>query len=112
METIWSKKSDDILRVGCFLGSVGVRNWALTKEQSLIALNNFEDEGIAILGGDVYEMGSEGLQPNYDSWYCERKENEKMSLYLSRSILKARNYIVNYKSKRKTECFFVIVPES
>jgi len=109
MDTIWSKESDAILIVGRFLENIGVRNWALTKEQALIALDQFEAEGIAVLGGDVYETQEEGLQSNYDNWYCNRKENESKSEFVSRSVAKARDYINNYKLNRTV--FFAIVPE-
>jgi len=112
MDTIWSKESDAILKVGRTLENVGVRNWALTKKQTLMALDQFEAEGIAILGGDVYEMQKEGLQSNYDNWYCNRKENESKSAFVSRSIAKARDFVTNYKLNRDVECFFAIVPKS
>jgi len=112
MDTIWSKDSDAILRVGRSLEDIGVRNWALTKEQTLTALDQFEAEGIAILGGDVYEVQRECLQSNYDNWYCDREENESKSAFVSRSIAKARDYVTTYKLKRGAECFFAIVPDS
>lgn len=112
MDTIWSKESDAILRVGRSLEDIGVRNWALTREQTLIALDQFGAEGIAILGGDVYEIQREGLQLNYDNWYCDRKDSESESSFVYRSIAKAREYITNYKLDQDKECFFAIVPES
>lgn len=112
MDTIWSKESDAILKVGRSLEDVGVCNWALTKEEALMALDRLETEGIAILGGDVYEMQRESLQSNYDNWYCDREENESKSAFVSRSIAKAREYIINYNLNRDKEYFFAIVPES
>ena len=75
-----------------------------------MALDQFENEGIAVLGGDVYEMQKECLQSNYDNWYCDRKGNEPKSAFVSRSIAKARDYVTNYKLNRDTEYFFAMVP--
>lgn len=111
MDTIWSKESDAILKVGRSLEDVGVYNWALTKAEALMALDRLEAEGIAILGGDVYEMQIDSLQSNYDNWYCDREENESKLAFVSRSIAKAREYVTNYKSSRDAEYYFAIVPE-
>ncbi|MDA8403269.1 MAG: Imm40 family immunity protein [Desulfobacteraceae bacterium] len=107
MDVIWAEKIDQILSVGRTLENVGVRNWALTREQVLIALVQLEAEGIAILGGDVYEMQRGLLQPNYDNWYCNRKQDELKSIFVSRSIANARDYIANY---RNAGCLFAIIP--
>ncbi len=112
METIWSKKSDEILKIGLSLEEIGVRNWALNREQASIALDQFEDEGIAILGGDVYEIQRESLRMNYDNWYCDRKKGESDGDFVHRSIAQARKYIFSYGLSRDIECFFAIVPES
>ncbi|SFL95217.1 Immunity protein 40 [Desulfomicrobium norvegicum] len=77
-----------------------------------MALDQLETEGIAILGGDVYEMQRENLQSNYDNWYCDRGENESKSAFVSRSIAKAREYVSNYKLNRDAEYYFAIVPKS
>lgn len=111
MNTIWSKESDAILKVGRSLEDVGVCNWALTKEQTLMALDRLEAEGIAVYGGDVYEMHRKCLQSNYDNWYCDREDNESKSAFISRSIAKARDYVTNYKLNRNVEFYFAIVPE-
>lgn len=111
METIWSKKSDNILKVGFPLNDIGVLNWALTREQALSALDQFEVEGIPILGGDVYEMQGKVFQPNYNNWFCDREKNESKLDFVTRSITKARDYINSYKFNRDTKNFFSIVPE-
>ncbi|SFJ07622.1 Immunity protein 40 [Desulfomicrobium apsheronum] len=111
MDTIWSKESDAILKVGRSLEDVGVYNWALTKTEALMALDRLEAEGIAILGGDVYVMQIDSLQSNYDNWYCDRDENESTLAFVSRSIAKAREYVTNYKLSRDAEYYFAIVPE-
>ena len=111
MDTIWSQKSDAILKVGRSLEDIGIRNWALTLEQALIALDQFEVEGIAILGGDVYELQEGALQSNYDNWHCDKRPNESKSDFMARSIARARAYITNYKGNQGVQYFFAIVPE-
>jgi len=112
MNTIWTKESDTILSVGASLEDVGIRNWALTQEQALIALDQFEAKGIAILGGDVYEIQKGRLQANYDNWYYDRKYSESKMDFISRSVAKARAYISNYNLNQDAKYFFGIVPDS
>ncbi len=112
METIWSNKVDEILKVGLSLDNVGVRNWALTKGQALDALKQFLAIEIPVLGGDVYESIDGIIQSNYDSWYCDPLPEETKSAFVRRSIEKAKAYIEEYKSKQIDKIFFVLVPNT
>lgn len=110
METTWSTIADSILSTGRTLSAIGVRNWALTKEQSLIALDLLAAEGIAILGGDVYEVVNDLVQPSYDNWYCDRLPGESADVFVERSLGKARSYIANYEDTGR-DILFAIVPQ-
>jgi len=110
METIWSITADSILSTGRALMAIGVHNWALTKEQALIAADLLAAEGIAILGGDVYEVVCDVIQPTYDNWYCERLSGESEATFVERCLLKTRSYIAGYEAKGRT-ILFAIVPQ-
>ena len=110
MKCIWSEQVDSILSVGHSLTALGVNNWALSKELSFLALEQFLFLGIAILGGDVCEMKDGIIQYNYDSWHCELNEEESDEDFLKRSIAKTREYITIYNSLHSDDVFFVIVP--
>jgi hypothetical protein len=109
MEIVWSKKIDEILKIGQPLDNVGVHNWALTKIQALNVIDQFLDYNVAILGGDVYENIDGIIQSNYDSWFCDPLPGETGDDFTQRSIKVARTYIGEYKLKGD-KIFFVIVP--
>lgn len=105
----WSEDVKAILSCGISLLKSGISNWALTENQSIHALNEFEKLNIPVLGGDVYEMIEGNLTSNYDNWYCNRNENEELNDFVTRSIIHAREYINNYTNPSGRETFFVFV---
>ncbi|WP_170305784.1 Imm40 family immunity protein [Pseudoduganella ginsengisoli] len=111
MENIWSSKIDAILSVGHSLERIGVRNWALEREAALKALQQLSAIGVAILGGDVYVVQGENIEPNYDNWYCNREAEENEADFVARSVAKAQRYIVNYLTSANN-VLFAIVPNT
>lgn len=111
MDTIWSRKADEILKIGHPLNKVGVRNWALTKSDALAALEQFLRCHIPILGGDVYEEINGTIQSNYDSWHCDALPGETKNDFLIRSITKAKTYIEEYRATPSDRVFFAFVPD-
>jgi hypothetical protein len=110
MENVWSSGVDPILSVGRSLEDVGVRNWALSREDALAALTKLTEIGIAVLGGDVYSVNGKFVESNYDNWYCNCNELESNSDFVERSIGVARNYIVNYHAPDGA-VLFAMVPD-
>lgn len=110
MKTIWSKEIDEVLKVGQFLDNVGVKNWALTKNQALKALDQFLVLGVSVLGGDVYEEKEGIIQSNYDNWHCDLLSGESKADFLESSFKKSKAYIETYKAKDSSKTFFVLVP--
>ncbi len=107
---IWTDKIDQILEVGKPLFENGIKNWALKKEDALIAIEKINLLDIAILGGDVYKLSGNSLEPNYDNWYSDKMPGESSSDFIKRSYLKSREYIEGYQSNATNEIFFAIVP--
>ncbi|MHC8393465.1 Imm40 family immunity protein [Pseudomonas sp. LB3P93] len=96
MNTIWSEQIDPILNCGVSLEHLGVRNWALGRDEALRAVYELEAFGISILGGDVYQLVGETAEQTYDSWYCDQGSDESDSDFLKRSSDKAASYIFRY----------------
>ncbi len=71
MSVIWSEKIDSILNSGVSLACVGVKNWALERDDALRAICELKALGVPILGGDVYQLVGEVIEQSYDNWYCE-----------------------------------------
>ena len=110
MTLFWSKEADAILSIGLSLEYCGVKNWALTRQQALLALERLEKYGIAVLGGDVYSVADNSIEPNYDNWYCDREGGESATAFVTRSIAKAKIYVSGYAAS-DAAVIFAIVPE-
>jgi hypothetical protein len=108
MSVIWSEQIDPILSCGVSLEHLGVRNWALGRDDALRAIYELEAFGIAILGGDVYQLVGETAEQTYDSWYCDQGPDEPDSVFIKRSSDKAKNYIFSYLLQ---EGLFALVPK-
>lgn len=107
MGHVWSEQVDAILAAGRNLDGIGVRNWALAREDALLALERLREIGVAVLGGDVYVVSGKAVVPSYDNWHCDQDAGEVAADFLSRSIDSARSYISSYGS---AEAMFAIVP--
>jgi len=108
MRFVWSENIDPVLSRGIFLDDLGVRNWALSREDALHAIYEFEAIGVAILGGDVYQFVGEKAEQTYDSWYCDQGLGESDFEFLKRSLDVAKSYINNYLVPGR---LFALVPQ-
>lgn len=108
---VWSTKVDEILSKGISLEPIGVKNWALSRQDALEALNQFLILQIPVLGGDVCELTKGNPEYNYDNWYCDRIPGESDLAFVNRSINKAKDYIISYNMEYRDKIFFALVPE-
>ncbi len=111
MTIIWTENIDAILSRGVSLESIRVNNWALTRQQALDVLDKFTALGIAVLGGDVYNIKDEVIKASYDNWYCNPLVNESKDVFIQRSLVYARNYICGYSDSEADTVRFVLVPK-
>ena len=110
-DVIWSYSIDKILGSGLSLESLGIKNWALSRQKVLQVLEQFRELQVPILGGDVYRLVNGALRSNYDNWYCDELPNEFFSDFVIRSIDKAKQYIESYNIKKGDDIFFTLVPK-
>jgi hypothetical protein len=103
------KQIDELLKEGYPLQGIGINNWAFSKKDAMEILNRFEELKVSILGGDVYELTNNIVQPNYDNWYFNRLSNETDIEFLKRSIKRAKDYITNYIVRDPSQIFFAFV---
>lgn len=101
----WSPKVDRILSVGVWLGPHH-RNWALTREQALNAINQLRDADVLVLGGDVLTGSHESYSHTYDNWYFEPSVVIDSNV-VAASALKASTYVMKYP---RDDVYFVLVP--
>ena len=110
-DVICSYSIDKILVSGLSLESLGIKNWALSRQKVLQVLEQFRELQVPILGGDVYRLVNGALRSNYDNWYCDELPNEFLSDFVIRSIDKAKQYIESYNIKKGDDIFFTLVPK-
>ena len=110
MNIIWSPAVDLILSKGLSLKEIGINNWALTKDQALKAIDHLALEDISILGGDVLRVDDGIIEHTLDNWHCDHLAGEEIKAFVQRSLLKARDYITNYKIHTGEDVLFSIVP--
>jgi hypothetical protein len=109
MTYVWSADIDSILSVGCYLAPHGIKNWALRKEDALLAISSLADLGIPVMGGDVYIMSGDGLKSSYDNWHINRRSEETDDEYLKRSIFLSLDYLYSCEAA-SGDALFAIVP--
>lgn len=75
----------------------GINDFAWKKEDAQVFINSIMKDQIGILGGDVYKLTQNQLEPLYDNWSCEILENESQEEYYLRSKTESLTYIENYR---------------
>ncbi|MFJ5299598.1 Imm40 family immunity protein [Pseudomonas sp. NPDC088368] len=108
MSFIWSLQIDSILSCGVYLGRLGIKNWALERNDAIRIIDEFEALGIPVLGGDVYQLVGEIAEQTYDSWYCDQQTGELDAVFFARSLDRARKYIHDCSV---SGALFVFVPK-
>ena len=108
---VLSEKVKSVLSCGLALHKIGICNWALTHEQALLAFDTLRNGNAAVLGGDVYEAIDGEAEPNYDNWFCDRKDDEKLNDYVERSIKHAHSFVTKYSNPNGRDPLFVLIVE-
>jgi type V secretory pathway adhesin AidA len=99
-----------------FISSCGTRRTeakngevALTKTNAIKALTLLEGTNVAVLGGDVYELESDGyFRPTHDNWYLNKDDTPSLE-FAARSREKAQAYIRNYNETEGLNYRYVFV---
>jgi hypothetical protein len=85
---------------------------ALKKSDAIKALNLLSDTDIGVLGGDVYELESDGyFRPTYDNWYCN-KDTGGQVIFAEKSRKVAYEYLSNYKEEVDLDIRYVLVVDA
>lgn len=83
-------------------------DFAWTKEDAQTLIRAIMRDHIGILGGDVYKLNQDRLEPLYDNWSCEPVDTETEEEYYSRSKIESLNYIENYAIENEENIIFSI----
>ena len=75
------------------LASEGVEDVAWCREDALEVIRLARDAQFAILGGDVWMRQGKRWVPTYDTWACDRDQEESLEAFSARSCDKASAYV-------------------
>lgn len=110
-----------IKRNGKSMLDIGINDYVLNFDDSISALNLFNEESINILGGDIYlEIENElvlaykiwGSKYHFINWYCQKNRFESNEEYQKRSVILAKENILNVNEIAKSfnhECYINFV---
>lgn len=99
---------EKIIQRSISLEKYGINDLAWSKENAQNLINSIMQDKIGILGGDVYKLTSDHLEPLYDSWFCEPATDESEKEYYFRSKFEALKYIENYPIQSEEKIIFSI----
>ena len=95
------------------LEEIGIDNYAFPYQQAILLVYVLRQSYVPILGGDVYLKLGSSLESSYDNWYCDKKEDERDSVFVKRSCDVAEIFIKEYKWKNivKEPLFAFVIGE-
>lgn len=110
LETVWRKDIDSILSVGRWLGDIGVRNWLLSRDEALSAIDRLSELGVGLLGGDLYGGAIAPMTVSREGWQCDPVSGESPDEFAIRSAKESRAYILRY-AETLANVGFALVPK-
>lgn len=78
------------------LESLGIDGIAYPIEYAIQLIDMVKNKNVAILGGDLYRMKDSSIESTYDNWYCETLPIERLSDFVQRSHVTAKEYLTSY----------------
>lgn len=82
---------------------------ALSKIDTLRALDLLRGSEEVALGGDVYRVDENRMRPTYDNWYVKREEGESTIAFAERSRRVAEQYVRQYLDPEDGSIAYVLV---
>ncbi len=87
---------EKILKKAIFLEKFGLNELAWTQEDAKNLIHAIMEDKIGILGGDVYKLTFDRLEPLDDNWSCKLNKKESEDEFYLRSKNESLVYIENY----------------
>ncbi len=99
---------EEIIQKSISLERYGVNDLAWSKEDAQNLIESIMKDKVGILGGDVYKLASNRLEPLYDNWSCKPNQTESSEEYFLRSKTESLNFIENYPIQPEENVVFSI----
>lgn len=91
-----TKVSQELVAASRLLDELGTADRVWPPDMARAVLADLRGKGVAVLGGDVYEVKDGRAAPTYDSWHCDPGESEPFDVYAERSLRTASEYLGRY----------------
>lgn len=87
----------------------GIIDMALKRQDALLAVDFLREDGISILGGDVFFQVGTALELAYANWFTEKRAGEDLDAFIKRTCLETASYIEGFPSKSGVTPLFALV---
>lgn len=87
----------------------GIADIALGRVDALIAVDCLKEDGVPILGGDVFFQRNNRLELANANWYTKILPDEEANAYVERSCLETSDYIRHFPPHADATPLFVLV---
>ncbi len=99
---------EKIIQKSISLEKYGLNDLAWSKEDAKNLVESIMKDRIGILGGDVYKLEANRIEPLDDNWACEPGQTESQEEFYMRSKVESLNYIENYPLREEKNIIFSI----
>jgi hypothetical protein len=87
----------------------GVADVALKLEYALLAIEFLKEDGIPILGGDVFFQVGNALELAYANWFTKQRADEDFDDFIKRTYSESLDYITTFPPKMNATPLFALV---
>lgn len=96
---------------GILLTDLKINSYAFNRTDTLEAIDALEQDGMAILGGDVLVAQEGKWKWGYtnNNWYCNPQPDEVAKFYIKRCADVARDYVKNYNETRDKKYIYNLI---
>lgn len=99
---------EKILQHALSLEEYGINDLSWKREDAKSLIQEIIKDKIGILGGDIYKLSHNHLEPLSDNWACEPNETESEEEYYFRSKSESLKYITEYPARQEENILFSI----
>jgi len=85
----------------------GTQHFALSRVDSATAIGLAREEGVAILGGDIFELQRGRLRPANRNWFSDPRSGETEQEFARRSWFESETFLLEFDWEHHPDAFVV-----